>query len=91
MTKRELVADVAERTGYSKSHCNDMVDAVLDSMGDALVNDSEVILRGFGSFRQKLRSARTGRHPKTGEVLEIPEKLKIEFNPAKAILDDLNA
>ena len=73
MTKAELVAQIAERTGVSKSDVEktmkgfeEVVQQVVSKGGDKLS------LPGFLSFEQVRRSARTGRNPQTGETIQVP-------------------
>jgi nucleoid DNA-binding protein len=40
-------------------------------------------MRGFGTFRAKMTRAVKGRNPKTGETIEIPERIKVVFKPSK--------
>ena len=63
MTKSEFVDQVADRAGLSKKDAGDAVDAVLDTIEDALKRGSEVTFSGFGKFSVSQRSAREGRTP----------------------------
>ena len=77
--KTELAQQVAERADLSRSQANKAVDAVLESITTALQNDEEVRLTGFGSFKVTQTKARTGRNPRTGETLNIPEGARPTF------------
>ena len=72
MTKADLVERVADAVGSSvtKRECALMVDAVLDAVKEALARGDGIELRGFGTFKVRHRKARTGRNPRTGEVVE---------------------
>ena len=50
----------------------------------------KVLLPELGKFEVKLRKARSGIHPNTGEKIEIPEKKIVKFKPSKQLLDDFN-
>ena len=50
MTKSEFVDQVADRAGLSKKDAADAVDAVLETIEDALKRGSEVVFSGFGKF-----------------------------------------
>jgi integration host factor subunit beta len=50
-----------------------------------------VELRGFGTFGVKSRSARTGRNPKTGDLVEVAEKAVPVFKTGKEMRRRLNA
>ena len=72
MNKTELIAAVAEKTGLSKKDSDAAVNAVLNTITETLKADEKIQLVGFGSFETKKRAARTGRNPRTGEIIEIP-------------------
>ena len=71
MNKAELVAAVAEKTGFTKKDAEIAVNAFVSSVESALVEGEKVQLIGFGTFEVRERGARTGLNPRTGEKLEI--------------------
>ncbi len=73
MNKTELVAEVAVKTGITKSNASRVVKAIFDSIQAALAKGEKVQLVGFGSFEVHRRAARKGRNPQTGAEIEIPE------------------
>ena len=87
MNKTELIAAVAEKTGMSKKDTEAVITATLASITEALQNDDKVQLVGFGSFEVKSRAARTGRNPRTKEVVEIPASKVPVFKAGKALKD----
>src|SRR5205807_6807349 len=75
MTKRELIDEVIKvYTRFSRRDAEVMVNAVFDSMTEALSRDERIEVRGFGSFVVKHRQAREGRNPKTGELVSVAAK-----------------
>ncbi|MEO5351020.1 MAG: HU family DNA-binding protein [Magnetococcus sp. YQC-3] len=72
MNKSELIAHVADATGMPKDQAERAVNAVVVAIQDTLVAGGEVTLIGFGSFLVTDRAAKTGRNPRTGEVIHIP-------------------
>lgn len=74
MDKPEIVQRVAERTGLSRSQASKAVDALLETIQDALVRGEQVRFIGFGSFQVRSRSEREGRNPRTGAKLQIPSQ-----------------
>ena len=66
MNKNELIAEVANGTGLSKSQAGEAVEATLDSITKALKKGDEVRLIGFGTFSVSKRAASEGRDPRTG-------------------------
>jgi len=91
MNKSELVEAVASRTGSSKVAAQQHLDAVLDSISDAIGKGDTVQLVGFGSFGVADRAARTGRNPKTGEEIEIKASRTPKFSAGKALKDRVNS
>ena len=71
MTKSEFVDQVAERAGLNKRDAQEAVDAVLETIEDALKRGSDVSFSGFGKISVSARSAREGRNPATGEKIQI--------------------
>ena len=71
MTKSEFVDQVADRADLNKKQAGDAVDAVLETIEDALKRGSEVTFSGFGKFHVAERGAREGRNPSTGEKIQI--------------------
>lgn len=57
MTKTELVERVAARTGFTKKDSAKAVDAVLDTVTEALAAGEKVTLVGFGSFELTAESS----------------------------------
>jgi DNA-binding protein HU-beta len=87
MNKSDLVDAVAEAADLSKMSAARAVDAVVAAIGQALKNGDTVALAGFGTFQAKLRPARTGRNPKTGEPIDIPEAKIPAFKSGKGLKD----
>ena len=87
MTKRELVIDIAEKLGYTQNEVSAVVQATLDSITEALAEGNRLEIRNFGVFEIKVRDARVGRNPRTGEAVPINEKRVAVFKPGKALKD----
>jgi DNA-binding protein HU-beta len=71
VTKQDFVDAVADRAGISKRDAAEAVDAVLDTITDALKQGDSVTFTGFGKFSTSQRAARMGVNPRTGERVEI--------------------
>ncbi|NLN28349.1 MAG: HU family DNA-binding protein [Firmicutes bacterium] len=87
MNKTELINAVAERSGLTKKAANDAVEAVLESITNALANGEKVTLVGFGTFEVRERAARKGVNPATGEPIDIPAAKVPAFKAGKALRD----
>ncbi len=72
MNKAELIAHVATATGMTQAQAAKAVTAVVATIQETLVSGGDVTLVGFGSFSVTERAAKTGRNPRTGEVVHIP-------------------
>lgn len=92
MNKTELVAQVRARSAgkLTLAQAEEAVNTILATMMEALGNKEPVQLTGFGSFKTSKRNARTGRNPRTGEPLEIPESRAVTFKPGKELKEMLN-
>lgn len=77
----------AEKAGLSKKDTEKALGAILESVEEALVAGDKVQLVGFGVFDVKSREARTGRTPKTKEVIQIPASKSPVFKAGKALKD----
>lgn len=74
MNKLELIAEVAAQTNVSKANTAAIVDALVDTIKEAVANGNDVQLVGFGTFKQVSKAARTCRNPKTGETIQVAAK-----------------
>ena len=90
MNKTEFVGAIANSTGLSKTDAANAVDAMFDTITDALKSGDKVSLVGFGTFQVRERAARQGRNPKTGELINIPAGKTPAFKAGKALKDAIN-
>ena len=90
MTKAEVAAKIAEKTGLSRKETVEAVEIFLDCVKKALKEDEKVSLVGFGTFYVKGKNARNGRNPRTGEEIRIPDKKVATFKPGKAFREIVN-
>ncbi len=90
MNKSELIDAIAASADIPKAQAGRALDAVIESVTQALKNDDQVVLVGFGTFSVKSRAARSGRNPQTGEAIEIPAAKLPTFKPGKALKDSVN-
>lgn len=90
MNKTELAAVVADKADISKEKANEVVTAITDEITAAMVRDEAVSLIGFGTFTQRQRSARKGKNPQTGAVIDIPASKSVGFKAGKALKDAVN-
>ncbi|OGP76274.1 MAG: integration host factor subunit beta [Deltaproteobacteria bacterium RBG_16_64_85] len=92
MTKSDLVQKLSVQvTTLTKKECEVIVDTVFHHMKDALQRGEKIEIRGFGSFTVRVRRAKEGRNPKTGEKVSIPEKRIPFFKVGKELRELVNS
>jgi len=89
MTKADLVADVAKKTGLSKKAAEEAVDAAVDVLKKTVKKDGTFRYPGLGTFTLKKRKARMGINPRTGEKIKIKASKTVGFKPAQGFKDSL--
>lgn len=87
MNKTELVAVAAEKTALTNKDAEAVITAALDAIAEALRGGDDVRLVGFGTFGVRERAERTGKNPRTGELVKIPAATIPTFKPGKALKD----
>ncbi|MCK7613447.1 integration host factor subunit beta [Roseibium porphyridii] len=91
MIKSELVQHIAEQNPHLyQRDVENIVNAILDEVTEALMRGDRVELRGFGAFSVKNRPARIGRNPRTGQKVEVDEKFVPFFKTGKEMRIRLN-
>lgn len=87
MNKADLAQKVQDVLGGTKVQAEQVVETLIDSVTDSLKQGNEVSIAGLGIFSTKMRPARQGRNPRTGETIQIPAMRVPKFRPAKALKD----
>ena len=90
MNKSELINAVAAAAEVSKKDAEAVITATLDTITAALKDGDKVQLVGFGSGEVRQRAARTGRNPKSNEVIEIPASVVPVFKAGKVLKDTVS-
>ncbi len=90
MTKADLIEEVARVVEFTRKESEIIVEAIFDSVVNALREDDKIEIRGFGSFRTRQRQSRIGRNPKTGARVDVPAKRVPYFKPSKELKDLVN-
>ena len=89
MNKLDLVTAVAQKADISKRDAEHAVNAVLESIEDALRQGDRVSLVGFGTFEVKDRKPRVGRNPQTGQEIRIPAGKVPAFKAGKGLKESV--
>ena len=84
MTKAEVVAEIASKTGIEKVAVQQVVETFMTTVKNSLLKKNNVYLRGYGSFIVKERAQKTGRNISKNTTLVIPAHNIPAFKPAKS-------
>lgn len=87
MTKSQIMASLAEKSGLSKKDVNSLVEAMVEMAYKEVKSSGEFTIPGIGKLVKVNRKARMGRNPATGEEIKIPAKTVVKFRVAKAAKD----
>lgn len=90
MLTKELIAQLAEKTGLSKKRCEELLMATTDTITDCVRSGKNVQLQGFGSLEVKETSERKLVHPKTGEAMNVAASVKLNFKPSEMLKEVFN-
>ncbi len=89
MTKAEIVAEIANKTGIEKVAVQATVESFMETIKNSMINGENVYLRGFGSFTIKKRAEKTGRNISKNTTIIIPAHNIPAFKPAKTFVNDV--
>jgi integration host factor subunit alpha len=78
----DLSEAVVREVGLSRNECAQLVETVLQSISDALVEGETVKISSFGTFSVRSKGQRIGRNPKTGEEVPISPRRVLSFRPS---------
>ena len=87
MNKTEMIAKVAKEANLTKDQASKAVNAVFDSMTEALAGGDKVQLIGFGTFSVKHCAEKVARIPRTGEKKVVPATDRPKFTAGQALKD----
>jgi DNA-binding protein HU-beta len=85
LIKLDIINDVVNRTGITKTKAEIAVETVFASMKKALAGSDRIELRGFGVFNVRPRKTGIGRNPRTGAEVNIPPGKAVRFKPGKEL------
>lgn len=89
MTKAEIVAEIAQKTGIEKAAVQTVVEKFMDSVKGSMINGDNVYLRGFGSFVVKRRAEKKARNISKKTTIIIPAHNVPSFKPAKVFTSEV--
>jgi integration host factor subunit beta len=89
-TKKELTNKIADKLKEKQMLVRDIVQAFLDACIEELRSGNRLEFRDFGVFETVARAARKARNPKTGEVVQVPPKIVVDFKMGKRMKTLIN-
>lgn len=89
MNKNELIAKVAEKNNVSKRVAEEVINAMLEEILDAMNKGETVKISGFGTFQVRARKGRVGTSPNTHEKINIEPTKNVTFKASRVLKKDL--
>ncbi|MBV5305707.1 MAG: HU family DNA-binding protein [Desulfobulbaceae bacterium] len=89
MLKKELIDQVSTALSLPKQDVSTALEIMLTTMRDALAEKRRIELRGFGSFSIRSRKERSTKNPKTGAIMNIPERKTVHFTMSRSLKEPL--
>jgi len=89
MNQKELTISISKRFFLTQTEAGEIIKFILTKITGDLKKGKRISLRGFGSFNREKRSSRKVRHPKTGKIITIPERITVDFNPSESLIQNL--
>jgi len=90
MIKADLINRIAKEMDIPKQEAEEGVNLFFQTIKDAILKGEEIEIRGFGSFRFRRRTSRSGRNPRTGAPVKVPPKKVLYFKPSKLLKELVN-
>jgi DNA-binding protein HU-beta len=87
-TRTDLVNIISREESLTKTDANQLLTSLSLSVQHQLATTGKSVLPGFGTFKIKVRPARKGHNPRTGEVIDVPEKAVVEFYPLPSVAEE---
>jgi DNA-binding protein HU-beta len=90
MTKQEIAKVIADNAGITLAAAFKAINTVTDLLVDEVKTKGRFVLAGVGVFTRTERVAHTGRDPRTGEPIQVPEKKAVKFKAAASFKQAVN-
>ena len=85
LTKADLAEMLFEELGLNKREAKEIVEMFYHEISQALENNDQVKLSGFGNFELRDKKSRPGRNPNTGEEIPISARRVVTFKPGQKL------
>jgi integration host factor subunit alpha len=90
ITRAQLGEAVYQEVGLSRNESAELVESVLNHIGESLGRGESVKISSFGSFSVRQKRQRIGRNPKTGEEVPILPRKVLVFHPSQLLKKRIN-
>ena len=90
MTKAELVAAIAEKSGLTKNQAKEAIEAFVGCVTDTVKGGTEVRIVGFGSFVPVARAEGMARNPRTGAQVKRAASRTVRFRAGEGLKAAMN-
>ncbi|MFN0200282.1 MAG: HU family DNA-binding protein [Bacteroidia bacterium] len=87
MTKAEVIAEIAAKTGIDKADVSASLESFFSVVRNQLSEGQNIYIRGFGSFIVKRRAEKVGRIISRKQSIVIPAHSIPSFKPAKVFME----
>lgn len=85
--KQDLVSRIAQQAGVPNKQAEKIMNSFIETVTISMERGEEVRLTGFGTFKVVARAPRKGRHPRTGQEMEIPGSQRPTFTPGSRLVE----
>jgi len=90
MNQRDLTKTIANRFFLTQVESGEIIKVILSRITETLKKGERVYFRGFGSFDKEKRKPKKVRHPKTGQIITVPERTTVDFNPSESLIQNIS-
>ena len=90
LTKFDIISAIRKKLNYSKLKSIDILENFLEIFKEAIENEEDIVIVGFGKFCVKNKNARKGRNPATGEKMKISRRKVVSFKCSSILRNKIN-
>ena len=90
MNQGELALAISKRFFLTQVESGEIIKFILSRITEDLKKGERIYFRGFGSFDKEKRESKKVRHPETGKIITIPERITVDFNPSESLIQKIS-
>jgi len=91
VTKADVIAEIAEKTGIDKADVTTAIEAFFNVVKNSMSNGENIYVRGFGSFVNKKRARKIARNISRNTAIIIEEHYIPSFKPSKVFIEKIKS